>query len=45
MIAVKRTGLIFGIIYSVILFHEKTRAEQFIVGRSRVAGVYLVASS
>jgi drug/metabolite transporter (DMT)-like permease len=45
MIAVKRTSLIFGIIYSVILFHEKARAEQFIAGGIMVAGVYLVASS
>jgi len=45
MIAVKRTSLLFGILYAVILFHEKARAEQFIAGALMVAGVYLVASS
>lgn len=45
MIAVKRTSLLFGILYAVILFHEKARAEQFIAGGLMVAGVYLVASS
>lgn len=45
MIAVKRTSLLFGIVYSIILFHEKAKAEQFIAGGMMVAGVYLVASS
>ncbi len=45
MIAVKRASLLFGILYSVILFHEKARANQFIAGGLMVAGVYLVASS
>jgi drug/metabolite transporter (DMT)-like permease len=45
MIAVKRTSLLFGIVYSVILFHEKARADQFIAGGLMVTGVYLVALS
>ncbi len=45
MIAVKRTSLLFGIVFAVFLFHEKVRAEQFIAGGLMVAGVYLVASS
>lgn len=44
MIAVKRTSLLFGMVYSVVLFHERARLEQFIAGGLMVAGVYLIAS-
>ena len=42
MIAVKRTSLLFGILYSVLLFHERARVEHFLAGGLMVAGVYLI---
>ena len=44
MIAVKRSSLLFGMVYSVLLFHERARIEHFIAGALMVAGVYLIAS-
>jgi len=44
MIAVKRTSLIFGILYSVLLFHERSRIEHFFASGLMLAGVYLIAS-
>ena len=44
MIAVKRTSLLFGILYSVLLFHERARAEHFMAAGLMLAGVYLIAS-
>lgn len=44
MIAVKRTSLLFGILYSVILFHERARIELFLAGGLMLAGVYMIAS-
>jgi drug/metabolite transporter (DMT)-like permease len=44
MIAVKRTSLLFGILYSVVLFHERARIEHFLAGFLMLAGVYLIAS-
>ena len=43
MIAVKRTSLLFGILYSVLLFHERARIEHFVAGALMVAGVFLIA--
>ncbi len=42
MIAVKRSSLLFGMLYSVLLFHERARAEHFLAGMMMVAGVYLI---
>ena len=42
MIAVKRTSLLFGILYSVLLFHERARVEHFLAGGLMLAGVYLI---
>ena len=44
MIAVKRTSLLFGILYSVILFHERARIEYFLAAGLMLAGVYLIVS-
>jgi drug/metabolite transporter (DMT)-like permease len=44
MIAVKRTSLLFGILYSVLLFHERARVEHFLAAGMMLAGVYLIAS-
>ena len=44
MIAVKRTSLLFGILYSVLLFHERARIEHFLAGGLMLAGVYLIVS-
>ena len=44
MIAVKRTSLLFGILYSVLLFHERARIEHFVAGGLMLAGVYLIVS-
>jgi len=44
MIAVKRTSLLFGIFYSVLLFHERARIEYFLAGGLMVAGVYFIVS-
>ena len=44
MIAVKRSSLLFGILYSVLLFHERARIEHFVAGGLMLAGVYLIAS-
>jgi drug/metabolite transporter (DMT)-like permease len=44
MIAVKRTSLLFGILYSIVLFHERARVEHFLAGFLMLAGVYLIAS-
>ena len=44
MIAVKRTSLLFGILYSVLLFHERARIEHFVAGGLMIAGVYLIVS-
>ena len=44
MIAVKRSSLLFGMVYSVLLFHERARIEHFIAGAMMVAGVYLIAA-
>ena len=44
MIAVKRTSLLFGILYSVLLFHERARLEHFIAAGLMLAGVYLIVS-
>jgi drug/metabolite transporter (DMT)-like permease len=44
MIAVKRTSLLFGILYSVVLFHERARIEHFLAGFLMLSGVYLIAS-
>ena len=43
MIAVKRTSLLFGMIYGVILFKEHTTWMQFVAGGIMVAGVFLIA--
>jgi drug/metabolite transporter (DMT)-like permease len=43
MIAVKRTSLLFGILYSVVLFHERARIEHFLAGFLMLAGVFLIA--
>lgn len=43
MIAVKRTSLLFGILYSVLLFHERARVEHFLAGGLMLVGVYLIA--
>lgn len=45
MIAVKRTSLLFGMLYSVLLFHERARVEHFLAAGMMLAGVYLIASS
>jgi drug/metabolite transporter (DMT)-like permease len=42
MIAVKRTSLLFGILYSVLLFHERARFEHFLAGGLMLAGVFLI---
>ena len=44
MIAVKRSSLLFGILYSVILFHERARIEHFLAAGLMLAGVYLIVS-
>ena len=44
MIAVKRISLLFGILYSVLLFHERARVEHFLAGGLMLAGVYLIVS-
>jgi drug/metabolite transporter (DMT)-like permease len=44
MIAVKRTSLLFGILYSIVLFHERARLDHFLAGGLMLAGVYLIAS-
>ena len=44
MIAVKRTSLLFGILYSVLLFHERARVEHFLAGGLMLAGVYLIVN-
>ena len=44
MIAVKRSSLLFGMVYSVLLFHERARIEHFFAGAMVVAGVYLIAA-
>jgi len=44
MIAVKRSSLLFGMVYSVLLFHERARIEHFFAGAMMVAGVYLIAA-
>ena len=43
MIAVKRTSLLFGILYSLLLFHERARIEHFVAGGLMIAGVFLIA--
>jgi len=43
MVAVKRSSLLFGIVYSVLLFHERARPEYFLAGSLMVGGVYLIA--
>ncbi len=43
MIAVKRTSLLFGILYGALLFHEKGLTLHFIAGGLMVAGVILIA--
>jgi drug/metabolite transporter (DMT)-like permease len=43
MIAVKRTSLLFGMLYGVILFKEHTTWMQFVAGGIMVAGVFLIA--
>ncbi len=40
----KFTSLIFGILYSVLLFHERARIERFLAGGLMLGGVYLIAS-
>ena len=42
MIAVKRTSLLFGIIFGAILFHERNVAQHFIAGAMMVLGVSLI---
>jgi drug/metabolite transporter (DMT)-like permease len=44
MVAVKRTSLLFGIVYSVLLFHERARPEYFFAGSLMVGGVFLIAA-
>jgi drug/metabolite transporter (DMT)-like permease len=44
MIAVKRTSLLFGILYSVLLFHERARIEHFLAAGLMLAGVFLIVS-
>jgi drug/metabolite transporter (DMT)-like permease len=44
MVAVKRTSLLFGIVYSVLLFHERARPEYFFAGAMMVLGVFLIAA-
>ncbi len=43
MIAVKRTSMLFGILYSVLLFHERARIEHVIAGGLMITGVFLIA--
>ncbi len=43
MIAVKRTSLLFGMVYGVVLFKEHTTRIQFFAGGMMVAGVLLIA--
>jgi drug/metabolite transporter (DMT)-like permease len=44
MVAVKRTSLLFGVVYSVLLFHERARPEYFFAGSLMVGGVFLIAA-
>ncbi len=44
MVAVKRTSLLLGIAYSVLLFHERARPEYFFAGSLMVGGVFLIAA-
>ena len=44
MVAVKRTSLLFGILYSVLLFHERARFEHFVAAGMMLAGVYSIVS-
>ena len=43
MIAVKRTSLLFGMIYGVLLFKEHTSPLQFLAGAVMVCGVAMIA--
>ena len=43
MIAVKRTSLLFGIVYGALLFHETHATRHFIAGVLMVMGVLLIA--
>lgn len=44
MIAVKRTSLLFGIVYGALLFKEPRLAQHLSAGTLMVAGVFLIAS-
>jgi drug/metabolite transporter (DMT)-like permease len=43
MIAVKRSSLLFGILYGVLLFHERSGLRHFLAGALMVAGITLLA--
>ena len=43
MIAVKRTSLLFGILYGALVFHETRLASHLLAGSVMVAGVLLIA--
>jgi len=43
MVAVKRTSLLFGILYGAWLFNEKGLARHLVAGALMVAGVFLIA--
>lgn len=43
MIAVKRTSLLFGILYGALLFHEKGLSLHLLAGGLMVSGVFLIA--
>ena len=45
MIAVKRTSLLFGILYGGWLFHERGLRRNLVAGTLMVAGVYLVVAA
>ncbi len=44
MIAVKRTSLLFGMVYGALLFQERQLVQRLMAGSIMVAGVFLVAS-
>ena len=45
MIAVKRTSLLFGMLYGAWLFHEQGLGRNLAAGLLMIAGVYLIAST
>jgi drug/metabolite transporter (DMT)-like permease len=43
MIAVKRTSLLFGILYGALLFHERGLGMHLVAGTLMLGGVFLIA--